>query len=65
LKFLSVRSIVSPEARTGRDTSRSTAVITTAQQNSVTFAYDIPLVRMFMKVTMKLIEPSSDEIPAM
>ena len=63
LKLRSVSNIVSPLASTGSERSSRTAVITIAHENSVSFEYVIPFVRMFITVTMKLIAPRSEEIP--
>jgi len=51
-------------ASTGRDKSRSTAVIKTDQTNSGIESRDIEADRMFMIVVMKLIAPRIDEAPA-
>lgn len=63
-KFRSVRSIVIPPARTGRDKRRSTAVIFTDQTNSGTRSNRIPLNRILIIVVIKFREPRIDLIPA-
>lgn len=63
LKFLSVNNIVKPEANTGNDNNNNTAVITIAQLNNVNFEYVIPLVLIFITVTMKFIAPNKEDIP--
>lgn len=55
--------MVSPLASTGNDRRRRTAVITTPHAKRGNLEYVIPFVRMFITVTIKLIAPSSDEIP--
>lgn len=51
-------------ASTGSDSNSRKAVINTAHTNSGTRCALIPGARMFMIVTMKLIAPKIDEIPA-
>ena len=63
-KFRSVKSIVIAPASTGRDSSNKTAVISTAQANNGMRSKNIPNVRMFPKVLMKLTAPRIDETPA-
>jgi hypothetical protein len=63
LKFLSVRTIVIPPAKTGRDNNNITAVITTAQPNNASLCNLIPGLLIFNIVVMKLIAPRSEEIP--
>ena len=64
LRFRSVRSIVIPAARTGRDSNRSTAVIRTAHTKSGVWYCEIAGGFMLMIVVIKLIAPRIDEIPA-
>lgn len=64
LRFRSVRSIVMPAARTGRDRSSSTAVIRTAHTNKGVWYWEIAGGFMFKIVVIKLIAPRIDEIPA-
>lgn len=63
-KFRSVKSIVIAPARTGRDSSRSTAVITTDHTNSGMRSKVIPVDRMLITVVMKFTAPRIEEIPA-
>ena len=63
-RFRSVRSIVIPAAKTGRDRSKSTAVINTAQTNKGVWYCEIAGGFMLMIVVIKLIAPRMDEIPA-
>ena len=58
LKFLSVNIIVIPPARTGKDNSNNTAVITTAQPNNANLCNLIPGLLMFNIVVMKFIAPN-------
>lgn len=53
-----------PPASTGRDSSRRTVVITTAQTNRGIRSGVIPLGRILRTVVIKLIDPRIDEIPA-
>jgi len=64
LKFLSVKSIVIPPARTGRANSNNTAVTKIAQPNNGTLCNTCPGIRMFITVVMKFIAPNKEEIPA-
>ena len=64
LKFLSVRSIVIAPANTGRESSNKNAVMKTAQTKSGVLCAVIPGALMFVIVTMKLIAPKIEEIPA-
>lgn len=65
LKWRSVRSIVIPPARTGSEISSKNAVIKTAQgNNGIRYIY-IPRVLMLKIVTIKLIAPAIELIPAM
>ena len=63
LKLRSVSIIVIPPASTGRDSSSSTAVTTTAHPNSASLCSLIPGLRIFSIVVMKLIAPSRLLIP--
>lgn len=62
--FRSVRSIVRPPARTGRESSRRIVVKTTAQTKRGIRSGVIPLCRMFFAVVIKLIDLRIDETPA-
>lgn len=53
-----------PAAKTGRDRSKSTAVINTAQTNKGVWYCEIAGGFMLMIVVIKLIAPRMDEIPA-
>ena len=63
LIFLSNNNIVNPEANTGNDNNNNTAVINIDQLNNVNLEYVIPLVLIFITVTIKFIAPNNDEIP--
>lgn len=63
-RFRSVRSIVIPAARTGRERSRSTAVISTAHTNRGVWYWEMAGGFMLMMVVIKLIAPRIEEIPA-
>ena len=63
-RFRSVKSIVMPAARTGRERSRRTAVIRTAHTNSGVWYWVIAGGFMLMMVVMKLIAPRIEETPA-
>lgn len=63
-RLRSVRSIVIPAARTGRDPIRSIAVIIRDHGNKGTRSIIKASVRMFHTVTTKLIEATIDEAPA-
>lgn len=63
-RFRSVRSIVIPAARTGRDRRSRTAVIKTAQTNSGVWYCEMAGGFMLIMVVIKLIAPRIDEIPA-
>ena len=65
LKFLSVNSIVIPAASTGRDNSKSTAVINTAHTNKGNKPIRNPGDLIFITVAIKFIAPKIEEIPAM
>jgi hypothetical protein len=64
LKFLSVRSIVIPPAKTGNANNRRMAVINIAQPNKGTLCNTCPGILIFNTVVMKFIAPSKDETPA-
>jgi len=64
LKFRSVNSIVIAPARTGKDNSRSRAVMNTDQTNNGIRSNDMNGDRMLMIVVMKLMAPRIEEIPA-
>jgi len=63
LKFLSVKTIVIPPARTGSDNSNNTAVTTTAQPNKANLCNLIPGALIFNIVVMKFIAPNKLLIP--
>lgn len=63
-KFRSVRSIVIPAARTGRERRRRTAVISTAQTNKGVWYWEIAGGFMLIIVVIKLIAPRIEETPA-
>lgn len=63
-RFRSVKSIVIPAASTGRERSRSTAVINTDHTNKGVWYCDSVGGFMLMAVVIKLIAPRIDEIPA-
>ena len=50
-------------ARTGRESSRSTAVIRTDQTKSGSLCLNLPGARLLKMVTIKLIAPIIDEAP--
>lgn len=58
LKFLSVKTIVIPPAKTGNDSNNNTAVITTAHANKASLWSLIPGVLIFIVVVMKFIAPN-------
>jgi len=64
LKLRSVKSIVIAPARTGNDSNNKKAVIYTAQTNNGVRLADKPGARILVIVTIKLIAPNIDEIPA-
>jgi len=64
LKFLSKSNIVIPPAKTGKESKRSTAVISTAQTKRGILLKFMVTNLMFIIVTMKLMAPKSEEIPA-
>jgi len=63
-RFRSVRSIVMPAARTGRERRRRTAVIRTAQTNKGVWYCVIEGGFMLIMVVIKLMAPRIDETPA-
>jgi len=63
LKFLSVRTIVIPPAKTGNDNNNNTAVITTAHANRINLCNLIPGLLILNVVVMKFMAPSRLEIP--
>lgn len=63
-KLRSVRSMVMPAARTGRERRRSTAVISTAQTNRGVWYWEIAGGFMLIIVVIKLMAPRIEEIPA-
>jgi len=64
LKFRSVRSMEMPPAKTGKESIKRTAVITTDQINNGTKSSFIHFGRMFKTVEIKLIAPKMEETPA-
>jgi hypothetical protein len=64
LKFRSVNSIVRAAAKTGREKANKKEVIRTDQTNKGTLDQDIPLTFILKIVTIKLIAPKIEEIPA-
>ena len=63
-KLRSVRSIVIPAARTGRDRSRRTAVIKTDQTNRGVWNWVMAAGFILRIVVIKLMAPRMEEIPA-
>jgi hypothetical protein len=63
-KFLSVNNIVIAPASTGKDNNNKIAVIKTVHTNKGNLLKDIPLQRIFIIVTIKLIAPAIEETPA-
>ena len=63
-KLRSVRSIVIPAARTGRESRSSTAVIKTAHTNNGVWYCETAGGFILRIVVMKLIAPKMEEIPA-
>jgi hypothetical protein len=57
--------MVIPPASTGKDNNSNTAVINTDQTNNGTRFQFIPRARMLTMVTIKLIAPAIELIPAM
>jgi len=64
LRFRSVRSIVIPAAKTGRERRRRTAVIRTAQTNKGVWYWEMAGGFILMMVVIKLMAPRIEEIPA-
>jgi len=64
LKFLSVNNIVIPAANTGKDNNNKKAVIKTAHANKGIKFIFIPGTLILKIVTMKLIAPKIEDIPA-
>lgn len=64
LRFRSVKSIVIPAARTGRDRRRRTAVTSTAQTNKGVWYCEIAGGFILIIVVIKLIAPRIEETPA-
>jgi hypothetical protein len=64
LKFRSVKTIVIAPAKTGNDNSNKIAVIKTVQTNKGKRLKYIPLQRILIIVTIKLIAPAIEETPA-
>jgi hypothetical protein len=58
LKFLSVKTIVIPPAKTGNDNNNNTAVITTAHPNKASLCNFIPGVLILATVVIKFIDPN-------
>jgi D-aminopeptidase len=58
LKFLSVNTIVIAPAKTGKDNSNKTAVITTDQPNKANLCNLIPGVLIFAIVVIKFTAPN-------
>lgn len=63
-RLRSVKSIVIPAARTGRERRRSTAVIKTDQTNNGVWYWVMVEGFMLIHVVIKLIAPKIDETPA-
>ena len=63
-KLRSVISMVMAPARTGTDSSSRKAVTSDAQMNSGILCRVMPGARMLKMVVMKLMAPSSEEMPA-
>jgi len=64
LKFLSVKSIVIPPAKTGNDNNNKNAVINTAHTNNGILWNVIPGHLILNMVVIKFIAPNKDETPA-
>jgi hypothetical protein len=64
LKFLSVKTIVIPPAKTGKDNNSRTAVTTTAHPNKASLCNLIPGLLIFNIVVIKFIAPNKLLIPA-
>jgi hypothetical protein len=65
LKFRSVRSIVIPPAKTGRESTKRIAVKKTLQTKRGNSCHDILNLRRLIIVQRKLIDPPIEEAPAM
>ena len=63
-RFRSVRSIVIPAAKTGRERRSRTAVINTAQTNRGIWYIDTAAGFILKMVVIKLMAPRIEEIPA-
>lgn len=63
-RLRSVRSMVIAPARTGRESSKSTAVITTAHTNKGIRSSRSPFHRILITVVIKFNAPRIEEIPA-
>lgn len=63
-RFRSVKSMVIAPARTGRDSKRRIAVITTDHTNRGIRSKVIPVDRILITVVMKFTAPRIEEIPA-
>jgi hypothetical protein len=55
--------MVKPDANTGSANNNNIAVINIDHVNNVILVYDIPLVRIFIIVTIKLIAPNNEDKP--
>jgi hypothetical protein len=64
LKLRSVNNIVIPAAKTGNDNNNKNAVIRTAHTNKGIKCIFIPGTLILKIVTIKLIAPNKEEIPA-
>jgi hypothetical protein len=64
LKFLSVKSIVIAQAKTGREKRSKNAVIKTDHTNSGNLCIDKPGTLILNMVVIKFIAPNKEEIPA-
>jgi hypothetical protein len=63
-KFRSVRSIVIPPAKTGKDNNKRITVINIDQTNKGIRLNVIPAARILITVVIKFIDPKIEEIPA-
>jgi hypothetical protein len=63
LRFLSVRTIVIPPAKTGSDSNNNTPVTATAQTNKANLCNLIPGLLIFNIVVIKFIAPNKLLIP--
>jgi hypothetical protein len=64
LIFRSKSNIVIPLANTGKDRTNKNTVIITLQTNNLIFSKLNSMLRVFHKVTIKLIPPKIEETPA-